>query len=308
MSFHRCLSPGSGLCPLARLLCVFTLLMGLAVPSAWSFGPATDQEGASSDEPAGQVESAVDASEAEANEAAPAASEEPKSYRGPQFIERLRQGGATMIVLGLLSIGGFAFLLERLVNLRRRSIVPEGLAREARDAWKSGDFDGVLKACERKPSTLASILEEFVEYRHLPASELDPLAEEITQRDLRRHLQKAYPLAVIGAIAPLVGLLGTVIGMIESFDVVAVAGSLGDASLLAGGISKALVTTAGGLILAVPMLLFYHFFKSRVTVFAITLEEQVNELMKLWFYRPSESAATEAPKPAERAIPAPAES
>lgn len=109
------------------------------------------------------------------------------------------------------------------------------------------------------------------------------LAGDIAGRDLRGHLQKAYPIAVAATVAPLLGLFGTVIGMIEAFEIVAIAGSLGDASLLAGSISKALVTTAAGLIIAIPALATYHYFKSRTHAFAMALESDVNELLTTWF-------------------------
>ena len=100
---------------------------------------------------------------------------------------------------------------------------------------------------------------------------------------MRQHLQRAYPIAIVATLAPLLGLLGTVIGMIESFEVVSVVGSMGDASVLAGSISKALVTTAAGLIIAVPALAFYHYIKGRTVALTLLLEEDVNEVLTTWF-------------------------
>ena len=102
-------------------------------------------------------------------------------------------------------------------------------------------------------------------------------------REIRKHLRRAYPLALVATIAPLLGLLGTVIGMIGAFDKVSAAGSLGDASMLGGDISKALITTATGLCIAVPALALYHFFKSRTNMYGMILEEEVCELITRWF-------------------------
>ena len=200
---------------------------------------------------------------------------------------RLRQGGATMFFLVALSVGALTFALERLVRLRRGAINPAGLAEQAMTLWLAGKFDELLALCEQRPSTLATIIDAFVRHRHCSALELSALAGDIAGRDMRTHLQKAYPLAVVATLSPLLGLLGTVIGMIESFEVVAIAGSLGDASLLAGGISKALVTTATGLVIAVPALGLYHFFKSRTATHTMALEGEVNELLTSWFMGPA---------------------
>ncbi|OVE76412.1 hypothetical protein BVX97_01100, partial [bacterium E08(2017)] len=85
--------------------------------------------------------------------------------------------------------------------------------------------------------------------------------------------------------SPLLGLFGTVIGMIGAFDVVASAGEMGNASLMAGDIAKALVTTAGGLVVAMPMLGAYHLFRTRTQSLAILLEEDMAELFSAWFLK-----------------------
>jgi biopolymer transport protein ExbB len=199
------------------------------------------------------------------------------------FIERLRQGGWTMIFLLFASIVAVSSALERLVHLRRRAINPLGLFEQAQALWAQQRYDDLLALCDQQPSTLAAIIRAFVRHRHSPTPELSMLAGDIAGRDLRGHLQKAYPIAVAATVAPLLGLFGTVIGMIEAFEIVAIAGSLGDASLLAGSISKALVTTAAGLIIAIPALATYHYFKSRTHAFAMALESDVNELLTTWF-------------------------
>jgi len=108
------------------------------------------------------------------------------------------------------------------------------------------------------------------------------IAGDIASREIAQQLQRAYPLAVVATLEPLLGLLGTVLGMIESFDSIVQTGTVGDPSLLAAGISKALVTTAVGLIIAIPFLGLYHYFKSRTNYFASILEEEVTDLISEW--------------------------
>ena len=114
---------------------------------------------------------------------------------------------------------------------------------------------------------------------------MQSISDDIGSREVRVQLQKAYPLAIIATLSPLLGLFGTVFGMIGAFDTVAQAEEMGNAAILADDIAKALVTTAGGLMVAIPMLGFYHYFKSRTNHYAIMLEEDAGELFSLWFLR-----------------------
>jgi len=188
-----------------------------------------------------------------------------------------------MLFLLLLSVVALTFALERTFHLKRSAISPVGFVETAKKLWTEGEFDRLLELCAENRSTLATIVAAFVRHRHCSSQELSMLAGDLAGRDMRAHLQKAYPIAVVATLSPLLGLLGTVVGMIESFEVVAIAGSLGDASLLAGGISKALVTTATGLIIAVPALALYHFFRSRTNTLTMALEWDVHEVLTAWF-------------------------
>ena len=90
-------------------------------------------------------------------------------------------------------------------------------------------------------------------------------------------------LSFVAGSAPLLGMLGTVTGMIDAFEVGAIAGSLGDASMLAGGIAKALITTAFGLLVAIPALGLYHHYRGKTHELALEVEEELNELLRAWF-------------------------
>src|SRR5690606_6256257 len=103
-------------------------------------------------------------------------------------------------------------------------------------------------------------------HRHSSPTEAAAVAGDIGARELRLHLQKAYPIAVVATIEPLLGLFGTVLGMILAFDKVALMGAMGNAAVLSSEISLALVTTAVGLAIAIPMLILHHYFKSRTSI------------------------------------------
>jgi len=238
-----------------------------------------------------ETESTVDPEQpvaaTEQSEATPRASGEPtyeeEIIGNVSLVERLDQGGKTMVFLLALSVIAVTFAIERVVRLKRSAVVPDGLTQEAMALWDDGNEADLLDLCAQRRSTLATIIDAFVRHKHCTSQELSMLAGDLAGRDMRGHLQRAYPIAVVATLSPLLGLLGTVIGMIESFEVVAIAGSLGDASMLAGGISKALVTTATGLVIAVPALGLYHFFKSRTNTLTMALEGEVHELLTSWF-------------------------
>jgi biopolymer transport protein ExbB len=199
-----------------------------------------------------------------------------------RWVQLLKEGGLTIPVL--LSIIAIAFIIERLFQLRRSGIVPRNLAQRVRPLWDKGDYDGILKLCRRSNSTLGNVIAFIVEHRDSGVSDVSVAAGDVAARDLRRHLLRAYPLAVVGTLAPLLGLLGTVSGMVDAFGQIAIAG-LGDVSVLGGSISKALVTTLVGLVVAIPSLFAYHFFKSRTSIFGVELEEEATELISDWMMK-----------------------
>lgn len=196
--------------------------------------------------------------------------------------DRLKQGGPAAIVQIALSIFGAGFIFERIVHLRRKNLAPVGLADKARKLWGEGRFDEVEKFGETDPSTLGHIISFIAKNRQSPMVEVSAVCGDMASRDIANHNQRAYPIGIIATIQPLLGLLGMILGMITTFETVAFAGSLGDASQLAGGISEALVTTGLGLAIAIPFLALYHFFKHRTAGFGVMLEEDVTNLLSEW--------------------------
>src|SRR5471032_1809209 len=195
------------------------------------------------------------------------------------LIEQISHAGVAMVVVLALSILAAAVTLERLAHLRRKFITPDGLAQQLQPLWDAGKFDEIEILLAANDSTLARTVEYMVEHRKQSAAIISAGCGDLASIEMRQHQQKAQPLAMVATVAPIVGLLGTVIGMIESFHVIAFTGGMGDASLLAGGISKALVNTAAGLSVALPALALHHFFRHRLTVCGLALEEQLDRVL-----------------------------
>lgn len=213
------------------------------------------------------------------------------STGGAVWLAKLSYGGWITVAQILLSVVAGSYAISCILLNRRSSILPAGLAVEAARLQAAGDWDKLEKMDETSNSTLARIITFLAKHRTAPVAELSITAGDIASRELGQQTQRAYPIAVIATIEPLLGLLGTIFGMIEVFDVVAVAGELGDPSLMASGISKALVTTAVGLLLAIPMLAAFHYFKSRSKAHGAALSEVVTDLISAWFLpRPSDKS------------------
>ena len=196
------------------------------------------------------------------------------------LLQQLAAGGAGIWVIAALSVLMIAVAIERFHRFRPSAIAPAALVAEVVPLWQAGRLDDLQLALRSHPSVLATAIAFLVANRgRWPAETLGTRAGELASRELRLQQQRAYPLAVVATVAPIVGLLGTVVGMIEAFHVIAFSGGMGDASLLAGGISKALVNTAAGLSVALPALALHHFFRHRLTVGGLALEAQLERVL-----------------------------
>ena len=205
---------------------------------------------------------------------------------GRQF----QSGGLTLVAIVILSLFAGAVAIERFLHFRRFAVVPEGLGESLSGFQVDTDAQAIQTLISKQPSTLARVVSYLLTHREQSTEVVSAGASDIASIELRRHQQKAYPLAVVATMAPVLGLLGTVLGMIEAFHVVASSGEIGDPSLLADGISKALTTTAAGLIVALWALGLHHFFKTRSVEYGLLLEQQVNELISRWFFHKDKGA------------------
>ncbi|MDA3960390.1 MAG: MotA/TolQ/ExbB proton channel family protein [Planctomycetota bacterium] len=210
------------------------------------------------------------------------------------YIEELQKGGYTAVALVLLMMAGITFAVERLFTLRGSRIAPGGFADQADEMWHRGDFQGVRDLCTKRPSTLARMVAILVQHRKADPEMVIPTAADLAAREQRAQNQKTFSLAAVAALAPLLGLLGTMIGMIESFKLVEQYGDEGGASMLAGSISKALITTAVGLIIAIPAMAVYYAIKHRTAAVFTRLDEEFERLVCSWALGTGEDDAERA--------------
>lgn len=200
------------------------------------------------------------------------------------WVAEVLKGGVTSIVLLLVGFIGIVFIIERMIVVRAANFIPRDLESKLKKMTLESDFSGIEAACKKDTSVLSKVGGYIAKHTHIPFEILSFGVTDMIARTVSRQHQRTYPLAVVATISPLLGLLGTIIGMIESFQKVALMGDTGDASVLADSIGKALITTALGLIIAIPSLASYHYFKSKINNFGIRLEESVDTLMSPWLH------------------------
>lgn len=183
-------------------------------------------------------------------------------------LEVILSGGVTGVliigVLALLSLAAVALVVEHLLSIRRDALMPEDLTTEVRKQLAGGDVQAARRACEAQPSALSVVLLAGLSEAPLGWLPTEKAMEEMLAEQAARLLRKIDYLSVIGNIAPMIGLLGTVVGMIFAFQEVAGAEGAARAADLASGIYQALVTTVGGLLVAIPSLAAYAVFRNRV--------------------------------------------
>lgn len=202
--------------------------------------------------------------------------------------DRFGQGGPVMYVLLALSIVAVACAAERANALRQRCILSPGLCRRADRLWQAKQFDELERLCREDESALAKVVLCIVLHRQRPYAEVNTAAADVANLAIKRHLQKTNLLAAVATLSPLLGLCGTVTGMIAAFDAIAASGG-GNPAVVASGIAEALITTATGLFVAIPALAFRHYFMSRVQVLGLNLVDQARGLLESWFLEEARS-------------------
>jgi len=197
------------------------------------------------------------------------------------MLDILQKGGIIMWIILFLSIVAAVIVIERLLYFRKIRIDEEKMINRLKATLRKRHFDEAISICENNPSPITNLMRVGIEHRHhapetIKETILDAANLEIPQ--MEKHLPA---LGTVTHIAPLLGLLGTVTGNISAFGVLGKLGSVGDPALLAKGISEALLTTAAGLIVAIPAIIFYNYLVNKVNHTIIRLENRVNELVLL---------------------------
>jgi len=196
-----------------------------------------------------------------------------------EVVQRIRSAGLVGYLILIMSVVSLAVALSQVVGLRKDKVCPSEDVPSVQKALLAGETDKALQLANSSKSVLGKVMVSVIEHLDFDFTENSSIAGDVASRELKKLLQRNTPILIVSTSATLLGLLGTVIGMIRSFEAVAMAGSLGDPSIMAKDISYALVTTAMGLSVALPSLILYHLFRNRIQLLAVDLDENVGDLL-----------------------------
>jgi biopolymer transport protein ExbB len=186
--------------------------------------------------------------------------------------EIVRAGGPLMWPIILCSIVALGITVERLWTLQARRVMPAGLLEKVWQLVDANQINDKVIASLQRNSPLGRVLAAGLASRHRPREQMMERLED-TGRHVVHELERVLkPLGTIAGVTPLIGLLGTVTGIIKAFNAIS-AGGMGDPKMLSGGISEALITTAAGLLVAIPSLIAYRYLRGRVDGIVIDMEK-----------------------------------
>jgi biopolymer transport protein ExbB len=197
------------------------------------------------------------------------------------MLEIMQKGGTVMYFILLLSLIGAVIIIERLLYFRRIRADEDSLIRRLKAALEKGHHDEALAICEQSPTPIANLMRVGIENRNQPKQVLREAILDAASLETPKLERFLSALGTIATLAPLLGLLGTVTGNIRAFRVLGSVGLVGDPAQLAGGIAEALITTAAGIIVAIPAIIFYNSLVTRVNHIILRLENRVSELVLL---------------------------
>lgn len=195
------------------------------------------------------------------------------------MVELIQKGGIILILILVLAFVATVIIIERLLYFRRIRIDEEKILFRLKATLEKGHYDEALSICEGNPSPITNLMKVGLEYKDHSEERIKDAIVSAANLEIPRLERYLSALGTIANIATLLGLLGTVTGNIRSFGVLGSMGAVGDPSLLAKGIAEALLTTAAGLIVSIPTIVFYNYLVNRVNHTIIRLENRVTEMV-----------------------------
>ena len=189
------------------------------------------------------------------------------------------KGGPVMIPLAMLSVVGLAVFIEKVITLRPSRVIQREIVNTIESVNSKADIPMALKICERYNSPFANIIRVGLQEAGAPLTIVRQAMEDTGRRETKRLDRYMVILESVAGAGPLLGLLGTVTGMIRTFSVISIAG-VGQAGLLSGGIAEALITTAFGLCIGIPALIAYNLLGARVDSLVVRIDAQAHQLLR----------------------------
>ncbi len=194
-------------------------------------------------------------------------------------LEFFQKGGIVMYPLLLCSITALAIIIDKFLGLRRKKVLIPEVVNVLENIKGEGDVGLALSICEKHRGPFANIIRTGLENRSSEKDELKEALNDQGRQEVHRLEKGLFMLETIAAIAPLLGLLGTVTGILRVFNVIAQLG-VGQANALAGGISEALITTIFGLTIGIPSVVAFNYFTSKAENLILEIEKYSSFLLQ----------------------------
>ncbi len=209
---------------------------------------------------------------------APAEAAEPGGVLGSAW-DWFHKGGPIMYPTAFISLVGLAFVIERAVALRRKNTLPEAFREELTRRLDALDVAGAIAVAEETPCSLSRIIKPALLRQSGTIQEMERAAEDAGVRELWLLRRNVRPVGIVASISPLLGLLGTVLGMIGAFRTMATGDTMGNPNAFASDIYEALLTTLFGLSIAIPMFVCHAWLHGKAEAIISEIEEVIGDLL-----------------------------
>ena len=196
------------------------------------------------------------------------------------MLDLIQKGGVILVLILALSVVAVVIIIERLLYFRRIRGDESVLLNRLKSTIAKGHYEEALAICEASPSPITNLTKVGIEHRGYPESIIRSMVSDAANMEIPKLERFLSALGTVANISPLLGLLGTVTGNIRAFGVLGDFGAIGgNPAVLAQGIAEALITTAAGIIVGIPAIIFYNYLVNKVNHIIIRLENRVNELV-----------------------------
>ena len=196
------------------------------------------------------------------------------------MLDFIIKGGVVMIPILACSVIALAIVIERFINLTEGKVIPKDFFVRIKGLLLEGHINEALSICSKSNKPIAKIIEAGIMKYYFGRDEIKEAIEDAGRHEIASVEKYLNILSTIAGVAPLLGLLGTVTGMIKVFNIISL-GGIGKAEELAGGIGEALITTAAGLSIAIPTLVFHNIFSERADRLILKMEKSSMELTEI---------------------------
>ena len=211
--------------------------------------------------------------------ATPAAKVEKKAGGDKTFWQVIQQGGFMMIPLGLTSVTMIALVIDGFMRLRNDKLAPPALVEQVRSQFRTGDYNGAYQSCRTNLTVFTNVVRVGLGMLSHGREACERAMEDALAKEVSTLGTRIRYLSVIGVVSPMLGLTGTVLGMIRAFSTIGSSG-IGDPSALSAAIGEVLVATATGLFVAIPAFAFYYVFSNRITSVTVFAEDVISSLFR----------------------------